>query len=58
LFGSINRPDKWHPIGGAHTTFHDLEDVRRIAVEDVAHAVEAQLLRLAQADAAASLRLA
>lgn len=58
LFGSINRPDKWHPMGPAHTTFHDLADVRRIPVADVALAVEAQLARLAGADAAPGLRLA
>lgn len=58
LFGSINQPDKWHPIGEAHTTFHDLADVRRIPVAEVADAVESHLRRLEGADAAANLRLA
>ena len=52
LFGSINRPEKWHPMGEGHVTFHDLIDVRRIPVRDVAAAVEAKVRARIDAGAA------
>ena len=39
LFGSLNRPRKWHPYGESHVVLHDTAGVRGIAVADVRDAV-------------------
>lgn len=39
MYGSLNRPRQWHPLGRGHTVFHDLAGVANIPVADVADAV-------------------
>ena len=58
LFGSINRPDRWHPMGDGHRTFHDTADVRRIPVGEVADAVETEVRHRVETSARATMRLA
>jgi ADP-heptose:LPS heptosyltransferase len=39
LFGSLNAPKKWHPIGERHRILHDQAGVARITVEETLAAV-------------------
>lgn len=45
LFGSLNKPRKWHPYGKTVSVIHRLEGMSAIAVDEVAKAVSALLPR-------------
>lgn len=45
LFGSINRPRKWYPMGDHHVILHDIDNVENITVSAVYSAVEKLMLR-------------
>jgi len=39
IFGSHNRPRRWHPFGRKHVVFHDVDNIQNIRVEDVLKAL-------------------
>ena len=39
LFGTLNRPRKWHPYGNKHVVLHDLSGVQNISVKSVREAL-------------------
>jgi ADP-heptose:LPS heptosyltransferase len=43
IFGSNNRPKRWHPYGNGHIVFHDMRGVNFIEPKDVLDAVESTM---------------
>jgi heptosyltransferase-3 len=51
LFGVINRPRQWHPIGPRHIILHDTAGIEHIPVRAVSDAVKQMMARLEPASA-------
>ena len=46
MFGSVNMPKWWHPVGAQHRILHDMRDVKAIAPQQVFVALDEKLKTL------------